>query len=324
MTKAFQLPGRRKTALTMATAFLLLGCNDTGLEFQPAGSSIVEIGFQGLPALEGGLNYQAWVIQFSNGSYWGAPLGIFNLDQNGNLVDPATDGPITGEFEANLYPAEVYGVQVSIELSDTVVKRPSGTFLLGGPVEGRTGKLSVGHWLGMAVNFEPMEGLYLLMTPSDEDPSNERSGLWFADNSTGGVLPGLFLPEAPDGWDYEGWVVSGTDTLSTGKFANPNIADTTDLHGGLTGSPPVPGQDFLYDPPQGISFPLDLGGGSVFITMEPWEGWDVAPERPFPFRLMSAQIPQDADDRIPYVLESLFSEFPRGAVTVRDPEDGSG
>ena len=315
---------RGMSILLLAATVLLPGCNDTGLEFQPAGSSIVELGFDGLSTLDGGLNYHAWVIRFSNGSYWGAPLGIFNIDDSGNLTDPATGGLLSGEFEAGLYPAEVYGVQISIELSDTLLTQPSGTFLLGGPVEGRTGNLSVAHWLGMAVNFEPMEGLFLLMTPSDEDPTNERSGLWFADNTTGEMLPGLFLPEAPEGWDYEGWVVAGTDTLSTGKFVNANVRDTTDLHGGLSGSPAVPGQDFLYDPPQGVSFPLDLAGGQVFVTMEPWEEWDVAPERPFPFRLMSAQIPQDAEDRIPYVLESLFGEFPRGVVTVRDPEEGTG
>lgn len=309
-------------ALLVAAALGLSACNDTGLEFEPAGSSIVELSFDRLPPLEGGLNYQAWVIHFNSGTYWGAPLGIFNIDESGNLVDPASGAPVSGEFDANLYPAEVYGIQVSIELTDSMVSQPSNTFLLGGPVEGRIGNLSVGHWLGMAVNLEPMEGVYLLMTPSDEDPSNERSGLWFADNATGEMVPGLFLPQAPEGWDYEGWVVSAADTLSTGKFANPNARDTTDIYGGLSGSPSVPGQDFLFNAPEGTSFPMDLAGGSVFVTMEPWEEWDVAPGSPFPFRLMESQIPQDAGDRIPYALESLFPNFPRGVVTVKDAEEG--
>ena len=307
----------------MAGVLSLAGCNDTGLEFEPAGSSIIQLSFDGLEPLDGGLNYQAWVIRLNNGSYWGAPLGIFNMDGDGNLVDPSSGAPMSGDFPAKLYPAEVYGVQVSVELSDTTVSQPSSTLLLGGPVAGRTGNLSLAHWLGVAVDFEPMEGTFMLMTPSDGDSENERSGLWFGDNSTGEVLPGLFLPQAPQGWDYEGWVVSGSDTLSTGKFALPNAGDTTDLFGGLSDTPAVPGQDFLFNPPQGISFPLDLAGGSAFLTLEPWEEWDVAPERPFPIRLMEAQIPQDAAAKVTYVLESRFPEFPTGVVTVKDPVGSS-
>ena len=212
------IPDTSISALLVAAALALPGCNDTGLEFEPAGSSIIELSFDRLPSLEGGLNYQAWVIQFNSGSFWGAPLGIFNVDESGKLVDPGSGAPLSGEFDANLYPAEVYGIQVSIELADSMVSQPSNTFLLGGPVEGRIGNLSVGHWLGVAVDFEPMEGSYLLMTPSDEDPGNERSGLWFADNATGEMLPGLFLPEAPEGWDYEGSVSYTHLTLPTKRI----------------------------------------------------------------------------------------------------------
>lgn len=301
-------------------ALLLLGaCSDDGLVFEEAGSSTVAFAVEGLAPLKGGLNYQAWVVKYDNYSYWGSPLGMFNINQSGQMVDPVADTVLSGAFSANLYPEEVYGVQVTVELSSEVVSQPSNSYLLGGTVYQGSASLTLDSWLGVGLNLSPMEGQYILKTPSDDDDGNELSGLWFVNARSGTEIAGLFLPEAPDGWDYEGWVVLGTDTLSTGKFYSPNISDTTDIYGGITGAPPFPGQDFLYNAPEGLSFPLDLSGASVFVTMEPWNEWDVEPGSPFSLRLMEAAIPSDAIPGTTYDLISLFDALPTGTATVIIP-----
>lgn len=310
------LLGRNLRPLFLGTLLLLGSCADTGLEFEPAGSSTVILSVEGLAPLEGGLNYQGWVVKYVNGSYWGSALGMFNINESGQMVDPVADTILSGSFSANMYAEEVFGVQVTVELSSEVVSQPSNTYLLGGTIHEGTVSLSLDSWLGMGIDFSPMEGHYILMTPSDDDDGNELSGVWFVDASTGNDAPGLFLPEAPDGWNYEGWVVSGTDTLSTGKFFDPNVSDTTDIYGGLTGAPLYPGQDYLFNAPEGVSFPIDLTGGSVFITMEPWNEWDVAPGSPFFLRLMEAAIPSGVLSGTTYDLNSRFDLLPRGTATV--------
>lgn len=302
-------------ALALA-AFLVGACSDSSTNWEPRGSSMVTLSFQNLPPLDGGLNYQAWAVEFRNGAYWGSPMGIFNLDESGQIVDPATGAVLSGEFEASLNAEEVYGVQVTVEDSEVLVIQPSGTYILGGTMVNGLANLGQESWLSQATDFSSITGRYFLATPSNDLEDDELSGVWFADYNGGDPRQGLNLPQAPTGWDYEGWVIFGDDTVSTGKFYFPGIADTLNLYGGLTGNLPYPGQDFIKDPPAGLTFPTNLSGLPILVTMELADTFDVAPSSPFFFGLLEAQIPLDAEPDTNYDMTSLFDVFPRGTASV--------
>jgi len=284
---------------------------------------MVTLTFQNVQPLHGGLNYQAWSVEFSNAGYWGAPMGIFNFNESGQMVDPATGEVISGVFEARVDAPDLYGVQVTIENSDVAVSQPSGIYFMGGTVVDGTANLTQDSWLSLSLDLTGMAGAYFLGTPTDDPEGNELSGIWFADYNDGAPFQGLLLPEAPEGWDYEAWVVFGDDTLSTGKFYSPVKADTTDLYGGpdFTNNYAFPGQDFLRNAPEGLTFPTDLSGTSIFLTMEPWKDaygtdWDKEPLSPFPFKLLEATIPAGAADHVMYDLTSLLDALPRATATV--------
>ena len=298
------------------TAVLAAACGGDETIWEPRGSSLVTFSFQNLEPLRGGLNYQAWAVEFRNAAYWGSPIGIFNFNEDGQMVDPASGEVLSGTLEASVDAEDLYGVQVTVELSDVMVNQPSSIYILGGTMVDGSADLGQDSWLSAEVNFSQSSGRYFLATPSDDLDDNERSGVWFADYGSGDPFQGLLIPQAPTNWDYEGWVVFGEDTLSTGKFYYSAIADTTNLYGGITGNYPFPGQDFLYNAPEGLTFPTDLSGTSIFITMEPYEEYDTEPLSPFPFKLLEATIPLDALPHTNYDMTSLYGARPRGTATV--------
>ena len=95
----------------------------------------------------------------------------------------------------------------------------------------------------------------------------------------------LDLPTLPVGWTYEGWVIGDSGPLSTGTF---NAHDQMDDNAGAPDSfggveqlgPPIPGEDFFNNAPAGETFPLDIRGRMVVISVEP-----VPDNSPAPFLL---------------------------------------
>lgn len=301
--------------LALASLFAL-ACGGDDTIWEPRGSSLVTFSFQNLAPLRSGLNDQAWAVEFRTQSYWGSPMAIFNIDEIGQVVDPASGEVLSGTFEAMVAGEDLYGVQVTIEMSEVLVSQPSGVYILGGIMVDGSADLAQDNWLSLAVDFSTISGRYFLATPSAESGDNELSGVWFPDYAFGTPVQGLDLPQAPEGWDYEGWVVFGSDTLSTGKFYWPGVADTLNLYGGITGNYDFPGQDFLANAPEGMTFPTDLSGAPILVTMEPWEDYDTEPLSPFPFRLLGATIPHDAEPRVNYAMSALFDLMPKGTATV--------
>jgi len=139
-------------------------------------------------------------------------------------------------------------------------------------------------------DFSSSAGKYILATPTDMDDSNEASGIWFLDNSSGAPAVGLELPVLPKGWAYEGWAVINGVPVSTGTFTSATGQDDTASFSGA-GGPPYPGEDFLNNAPDGLSFPTDLSGGKAVISIEP-----VPDNSPAPFVLkpLVGDIPANA------------------------------
>lgn len=273
----------------------------------------VKLEFNGLEPLENGFNYQAWVV---SGNY-GYPLGIFNFNGDGEMVDVSGDTLLDGLFITNLGLEEITGVGVTIEYMDVITTIPSYTHILGGEVVEGHAALTVGDDLSMGISFDGATGKYILATPTDSIDTNENSGIWFLDLTTGISLNGFNLPEPPSGWDYEGWVILDGAYISTGKFSRFTAADDSAYYSGSLQGPPFPGEDFLDNAPEGLSFPLDLAGASVMITLEPWEENDDNRAEPFFIKVLAAEIPTDAADHINYYMNAATDPLPTGTATLQ-------
>lgn len=156
-------------------------------------------------------------------------------------------------------------------------------------------KLLVGDFTGNSANvnsaivgdFSNAAGAFFLRSPTDElDPGNPNNmndhyGVWFG---TPGAppTPNFVLPTLSAGWAYEGWVVGESGPITTGVFTDfDGRDDFNDFSGNeFKMGPPIPGEDFFLNAPAGETFPLDVRGRTVVISVEP-----VPDNSPAPFAM---------------------------------------
>lgn len=306
---------------TVGLSLFLSGC-DTGNEVTtPEGSSTVTLSVDGLEPIGGGLNYQAWLVHGSGGNTFGFPLVVFNMNGNGQMVDPVADTVLTGPYHADVDAADAQGLAISLELSDVLLEVSSFSFVLSGEFIQGTADMSADDFFALNRDFSNAAGKFTLATPTDDVPDNELHGLWFMDPTTNPTEAGLDLPQVPNGWIYEGWADVGGHAISTGRFVSGLEADSTDFYSsGVSNDRPVfPGEDFLFNAPQGFDFPLDLSEASVFVTIEPWHDYDVYPEEPFFLRILEGQVPANPATLTLYQMTSLASQLPTGTATIQSP-----
>ena len=235
--------------------------------------------FAGLEPLGDAAVYEGWVIVD------GAPVstGRFNLDADGSIV--AEDG---GDHQFVLPEGtDATAVVISIEPTVDPDPAPAPTKVLGGDIVDGVAELTIAHPAALGTDFADASGLYILGTPTDGDGNNELSGVWFIDLP---LAAGLDLPELPEGWHYEGWAVIDGQPITTGRFTSASGADDFDGFSGDQGGPPYPGEDFIVNAPDGVTFPTDLTDATIVISVEP-----------------------DPDDSpAPFAIKPLVSEVPDG------------
>jgi hypothetical protein len=164
------------------------------------------------------------------------------------------------------------------------------------------------------------DGLPSGMFSLSEAPTDELSGIWYLNRSTGTHVAGLDLPDLTGTeWTYEGWVVIDGVPVSSGRFDMAEGADDFDGYSASDVYPPFPGEDFLMNAPEGVTFPTDLSGQFAVISVEPRVDDDPAP---FIFKPLAAMIPLDAEDHVEYMLENTADQLPTGTFALSDaPSD---
>ncbi len=258
----------------------------------PAVPSMV-ISFDGLAPLGDAGVYEAWFVDAD-----GNPVSGGTFDTNA--------GPV--EFELPDGIPDAVEVVVSIETDDDPA--PSNTIVLSGAMNGNSADLTTG---GIA-DFSDASGQYILATPTDGDgpPENERSGVWWT------ILPrqqSLFLPELGEGWEYEMWQTIDGIEVAGGKFTDTFASDDAALYSGPETAPPLVGEDYLLNAPEGLTFPVDLRGTTTFISVEPVP--DPSPESSGIVPL-SGIVPGDAEDHNPLSVENLSDALPTATITVSE------
>lgn len=283
---------KTKILLLLLVGTVLVSCSDD--DNQTSQPTQLNLNLTGLENLGANYRYEGWIIVNN------APVttGTFTVNDAGTLSQTSFT------VDSN---ALVNATQFVLSIEPTVDPdpAPSNTKYLVGDFSGNSATISA----GIVGDFTTATGKYLIASPTDGG-MNPYAGVWFMNGVTG--MAGLSLPTLDSGWKYEGWVVSGTTVLSTGRFTNPAMADESAFYSGSMAGPTVPGEDFITNAPAGLTFPGNLRGATLVISIEP------NPDNsPMPFTLKPLShivsqnvVPGDTND----MTRSLTS-FPTGTVT---------
>ncbi len=212
-------------------------------------ATALTVSFDNLPNLGPDFVYEGWFI------LGGEPFTAGRFD-NQDGVDA-----FHFSFENDFSGSVAYVLTIEPRVGDD--PGPSSTHILAGEfnADGEAA-LDTLHPAALGTDFSESQGAYFLQTPTSPEPDDFDQGIWFLDPSVG--APSLDLPELPDGWAYEGWVVGDNGPVSTGRFTDVAAPDNdgAGAAAGPLGGPPFPGQDFI-DPA------MSLLGNTVVISVEP-------------------------------------------------------
>ena len=246
--------------------------------------------------------YQAWVMVNNQP----VSVGRFTVDNDGDMSETEFDVDDDKLDQATSF-------FITIEGASENDNTPSDRRLLGGDISGSAANLSVAHVNGLGRDLTTAQGKYLLATPTDGMNTNELSGVWF--NQPGAAGPALVLPALTEGWEYEGWVRINGKLVSTGKFASVTGADKSNQYSGTGAAPPFPGEDFLINAPSGLTFPTNLSGQELMITIEPVPDNDA--DDPFFLTPLRATIQTNASAATQYDLTNqAATNNPTGSVVI--------
>ena len=292
----------------LGLGLILTGCSSDDDGGDVNSTSNLTLDLNGLEDLGNGFAYEGWVLV--NGTP--VSTGTFTVDSNGDLSDTVFEVATQTLDDATKFI-------LTVEPSPDSDLDPSDQKLIAGDFNGNSAAVSTS--VAPAVgDFSNASGSFFLRTPTDETPGsanngNDESGVWFG-------LPGMpptadfVLPTLPTGWTYEGWVVGDNGPLTTGTF---NSFDSMDDNAGAASSfggteqlgPPIPGEDFFNNAPTGETFPLDIRGRTVVISIEP-----VPDNSPAPFVLKPlAKVAGNDTAPATYSFDLNTVSFPEGTVT---------
>lgn len=289
-------------AALLSTALLVTGCGGD--------LKILGLEFSGVEPLTNGYHYEGWAIIDGEA----ISTGKFNVDASGNIV--TTDGVEipNGEFETDMDLSNATAIVISIEPSGDTDDIPSSTKFLAGDVIDDGADLTVGATQALGDDYTNAAGKYILATPTDGPGTNELSGVWFLDITSGLPEVGLTLPTLPEGWKYEGWAVINGEPVTTGTFTAVDMADDAAPYSGTQAGPDFPGEDFLQNAPSGLTFPTDLSGTTVVISVEPDPDDNAAP---FAIKPLTADVPDPAMDHETYDMTNQSVTLPTGVVDLK-------
>lgn len=285
----------KKTILSLLTlSMLTISCNNDDAD---AGSlSKLKINLTGLEDLGANFKYEGWLIV--NGSP--VTTGTFTVNAAGTLSKTTFDVDPTKLATATKFV-------LTIEPTVDTDPAPSGTKYLVGDFSGKSAAVNT----SVVGNFSASTGKYFLATPTNGN-ANPSAGVWFLNAASGTPVAGLNLPTLDAGWKYEGWAVSGSAVLSTGKFSNPNGPDEAAPYSGTQPAPRFPGEDFLLNAPTGVTFPANLSGATFVISIEPVP--DNSP-KPFALKPLTHTTSSPAVTGTTINMTRNLTGFPSGTVT---------
>ncbi len=282
-------------------ALIVIGFISCDKEDEENSTKDLYLNIKGLQDLGSDYVYEGWII-VNNAA---KTTGRFVVDDKGKLN--------TSTFTLDKNDLEIAtSFILTIEPATGDDPAPSKVHILAGEFSGNAGNLTISHKKALGNDFSTAAGKYILGTPTDGSMNNEKSGIWFVSLESAPTSPGLTLPALPDGWIYEGWVVINGIPVTTGTFSKSTGADSfSGFSGVLNNGPAFPGEDFIMNAPTGLTFPTNIQGGKVVISIEPVPDNNAAP---FLLKPLVGDIPMDALDHTTYAISKNLN-FPTGTFT---------
>ena len=289
----------KKLTLLFVAGLFLFGCGD---DEAVDTTGDLTLSFENLPMSASNEVYEGWIIVD------GAPVstGTFTVDANGALSQSS--------FEVeNAMLESAAAFVLSIEPVPDNDAGPSAIKILGGGFSSQSAALTAAHEAALNSDQSFATGKMILATPTTETTNDELSGIWFLEITENGPMRGLGLSDLPSGWKYEGWAVIDGQPVSSGTFTITDIADESDQFSGPGDGPPFPGEDFVANAPSGLTFPTDLSGMTIVISIEPSPDNDPAP---FMYKPLVYVVPSGALDHETYTMvNQVDSTFPSGMAS---------
>jgi hypothetical protein len=267
------------------------------------GDVSLQVEVSGLPELAGDVHYEGW------GIVDGAPISTGKFIVGGGRALHLDGTPVECFTADGLETAST--LVITIEPAGDADTIPSDTHIVAGDVTDGAAMLTISHPAALGTDFSDATGSFLLGTPTDGDGTNELSGIWFLE------LPGptvsLDLPTLPAGWLYEGWTLIDGVPVTSGTFLTADGPDAFDGYSGDQDGPPFPGEDYLLNAPDGVTFPTDLSGATVVISVEPSPDDSTAP---FALKPLLGVADDPAGDHVSYQLGNNAVDLPFAEATI--------
>ena len=194
---------------------------DMGMQgTEPAASMMhneLTLYINGLPDLGAGWAYEGWLIVD------GSPVstGIFTVDDH--MMMSAETFSVDPDM---LSKATTFVLTIEPSLDSDPA--PSPVHILAGDFSGDTASLSVAHPAALGSDLTNASGEFVLAAPTGGSSRDYKNGIWFLDPMSG-PSASLSLPDLPEGWVYEGWVVpvdASMAPVSLGRFTAADMADS--------------------------------------------------------------------------------------------------
>ena len=288
-------------------------------------SAKIRLDFQGLQPVNNGYHYEVWSVS----DCVALSLTRFNVTQAGDLVVLAGQTMPDQSFPISL-DSLLGDILITIEPPGEDDGKPSETRYLAGTFVDGSAELTVVHSLALGPRYRNSSGAFILSSPSSpvgRKTTEWMSGVWWvdvADAELGMTAPGVYLPYAPAGWNYEGWVVFDGQPLTTGRFIRNSGYDLDDMpdsdspeYSPYNGTDPVPrwpGEDFIRNPPEGLTFPTDIRGNDLFISIEPSPDDSALP---FALHALTGTVPIEGEFHTTYELTNNSGSYPTGTAIIQ-------
>ena len=287
-------------ASTLAVAPITVGAQDA----EPVPGFPIDLGFVGLEPLGDGFVYEGWVVVDGTPVSTGR-FTIAEIDGERTYVGPNLAS------QSDLDNASDFVLTIEPAVGDDPA--PAAAKPLGGAIVDGVAELTHAHPAALGDDFSSAAGQFIIATPTTADnPDDEYSGVWFIEITDDGPVAGLDLPTLPEGWVYEGWAVIDGQPVSTGRFVDPGAPDDFGGFSGPDPNPPFPGEDFIVNAPDGLTFPTDLtDGGTIVLSIEPED--DDSPA-PFAFKPLAASV--DGAPLATAIELGAGPGFPSGTATI--------
>ena len=289
---------------------VLVRCDSGSDEPDESESGRLILSMQQIVPFPGNSHMEGWIVLLNEPN---RSIGKFNVNQSGVLVDLAGNPITTGQIDTEFALEDALAMFVTIEPSGDADDIPSETRLMGGLFVDGQAALRAADVEGIEDELILAAGNYIVDSPTDGPGTNETSGIWFVNLTGGPPARGLRVAIPIQGWHYQGWAEFDGIAVNMGVITHHSRPDESSLYSGPTLGYNYPGEDFLVNAPDGLTFPVPVANAKVFVTLEPAVDQDPAPSQ---FVLFEGRVPTEPAPNVTYDMVNLIDEFPTGTAVI--------